>query len=234
MNGAVILSGGAGSRFGAGAPKQYRELAGRPVIVRTMEALQRCPAVEHIVVVAETEWREPVLGWAERFGVTKLRKLAPAGKDRQHSILNGLLALEGLLTGPEDGVVIQDAARPLTSQELLARLLLGLHDAPAVLPVVPVTDTVYTSGDGQWVNGIPDRAALYAGQAPEAFRFGDYLSLYRNTPAERLSALSGSCQLPCQAGWKVKMIEGEAENRKLTYPMDWTICQLILKEREEC
>lgn len=233
MNGAVILSGGVGSRFGPGIPKQYRELAGKPVIVRTMEQLQHCPAVEHIIAVTEEDWREPVLRWAEEFGVTKLQGMAPAGRDRQHSILNGLLALEGLLTGPEDGVVIQDGARPLTGLPLLERLLRGLEEAPAVLPVLPVTDTVYHSADGQSVDGLPERSALYAGQAPEAFRFREYLALYRNTPAEALSGLSGSCQLPYQAGWKVKLVEGEAENRKLTYPIDWTICQLILKEREE-
>lgn len=100
------------------------------------------------------------------------------------------------------------------------------------MPALPITDTVYTSLNGQWVDGLLDRSRLFAGQAPEAFRFWPYLALYRDAPEESLSALSGSCQLPYSQGWHVKMIPGELENMKITYPNDLERCAKLLQERD--
>lgn len=231
-NAALVLSGGSGSRMGTQVPKQYQTIAGKPVLVHTIEQFQRCSAVRYVVVVAAEAWQRQILRWKDKFCLSKLRVTAPAGETRQQSILNGLRALRPFLTGEQDGVVIQDAARPLTSGELIARLLQGLQEAPCVLPVLPVTDTTYTSRDGRWVDGLLDRSTLYAGQAPEAFRYQDYLRLYEQTPPEVLGTLSGSCQLPYSRGWKVKMIPGERDNIKITYPSDLEMCERLLRERE--
>lgn len=232
MNGALVLSGGSGSRMGMDVPKQYQVIAGKPVLIHTIEQFQRCDAVRYVAVAAEEEWHGQILQWKTEFGLTKLEVLAPAGEDRQHSILNGLRVLRPFLTGAWDGVIVQDAARPLTSGTLIGGLLQGLWEAPCVLPVTPVTDTTYTSRDGRWVDGLLDRSTLYAGQAPEAFRYQDYLRLYEQTPSEVLGTMSGSCQLPYGKGWKVRMIPGERDNIKITYPSDLEICERQLKERE--
>lgn len=232
MNGAVVLSGGTGSRMGTGIPKQYQMIAGKPVLVHTMEQFQRCGGIECVAVVAAEAWQRQILRWKDEFCLSKLRVTAPAGETRQRSILNGLRALRPFLTGERDGVVIQDAARPLTSTDLIVCLLQGLQTAPCVLPVLPVTDTTYTSQDGQWVEGLLDRSTLYAGQAPEAFRYQDYLRLYEETPPEELGRMSGSCQLPYSRGRKVKMIPGEGENIKITYQSDLELCEKLLRERE--
>lgn len=218
--------------MGPGTPKQYQTVAGKPVLVHTMEQFQRCEDIGCVAVAAAGEWQEQILQWKAEHRLSKLRVLAPAGEDRQGSILSGLRALKPFLSGPEDGVVIQDAVRPLTSTALIRRLLKGLEEAPCVLPVLPVTDTTYTSRDGQWVDGLLERSALYAGQAPEAFRYLDYLQLYEETAPELLSSMSGSCQLPYSRGWKVKMIPGELENMKVTYPKDLERCEKLLRERE--
>lgn len=232
MNGAVVLSGGSGSRMGTVIPKQYQIIAGKPILVHTMEQFQRRGDIDCIVVVATQAWQERILQWSGEFCLSKLRVAAPAGENRQRSILNGLRALRPFLKGEGDGVVVQDAARPLTSGDLIVRLLQGLQEAPCVLPVLPVTDTAYTSRDGQWVDGLLDRSTLYAGQAPEAFRYQDYLRLYEETPSEELDRMSGSCQLPYSRGWRVKMIPGEGKNIKITYPSDLELCEKLLRERE--
>lgn len=231
---AVVLSGGTGNRMGMDLPKQYIELAGKPVIVHTLEQMERCGAVDGVVVTADPVWRERILQWQEVFYLTKLLAVAPAGKNRQLSIRNGLLAVERFIDGDElSGVMIQDAVRPLTSVELLTRLIEGLQEAPAVMPALPITDTTYTSRDGQWVDGLLDRSTLFAGQAPEAFHYWPYLALYRDTPEEALSAMSGSCQLPYRQGWNVKMIPGEQGNIKITYAEDLKTCEKLLTERGE-
>lgn len=230
---ALVLSGGTGSRMGGGIPKQYQIIAGKPVIVHTLEAMEQCRAVEGVIAVASPQWADSVWMWKERYSLDKLLAVAPAGADRQLSIRSGLLAAREFLDeGPGAGVIIQDAARPLTSAELLTALVEALREAPAVMPVLPVTDTTYTSRDGQWVDGLLDRSTLFAGQAPEAFHYWPYLRLYEETPAEVLSSMSGSCQLPCSRGWRVKMIPGEAENLKITYAADLKTCERKLLERE--
>lgn len=232
VNAALILSGGSGSRMGTDIPKQYQVIMGKPVLVHTMEQFQACDAVDCVVVVATREWQEQIFQWKAEFGLTKLQTVAPAGENRQGSILNGLRALHPFLTGTKDGVIVQDAVRPLTSAALIIRLLRGLQEAPCVLPVLPVTDTTYTSRDGQWVDGLLERSTLYAGQAPEAFHYQDYLRLYEGTPPEVLHRMSGSCQLPYSKGWRVKMIPGERSNIKITYPSDFKTCEKLLRERE--
>ena len=231
---AVVLSGGAGARMGLDMPKQYIALAGKPVIVHTLERLERCERVEGVIVAAAPEWQREIFRWKEAFSLSKLIAAAPAGANRQLSIRNGLLAAEKWMDRDErSGVIIQDAARPLTSAALLERLVEALEEAPAVMPVLPITDTTYTSQNGQWVDGLLDRSTLFAGQAPEAFRFWPYLALYRDTPEPVLCSMSGSCQLPYRQGWKVKMIPGEQKNLKITYTEDLKVCERLLRERGE-
>lgn len=231
---ALVLSGGTGTRLGAGVPKQYQTLAGKPVLVHTLERLQRCGAVDGVAVAAGRQWRDAIFKWKEAYSLTKIAAVVPAGADRQLSIKNGLRAMRDHMdTDPRSGVVIQDAVRPLTSVELLTRLVENLQEAPCVMPVLPVTDTTYTSRDGQWADGLLERSTLYGGQAPEAFHYWPYLTLYEETPEEELSAMSGSSQLPCRAGWRVKMIPGERTNIKITYAADLKICELLLEEGVE-
>jgi len=228
---ALVLSGGTGARLGADIPKQYIELAGKPVLVHTLERLECCEAVDGVVVAAAPEWKAPILRWRETFSLTKMLAVAPAGENRQLSIRNGLAAAERSMDGDDlSGVIVQDAVRPLTGVGLLMRLVEELQNAPAVMPVLPITDTVYTSRDGQWVDGLLDRSSLYAGQAPEAFRYRPYWALYRDTPEDILNTMSGSCQLPYSAGWKVKMIPGEHGNIKVTYSGDLETCEKRLLE----
>ena len=229
---AVVLSGGTGARMGLDVPKQYMELAGKPVIVHVLEQLQCCEAVEGVVVTAALVWKREILQWKEDFSLTKLLAIAPAGKDRQLSIRSGLLAAEEFMGSDElSGVIIQDAVRPLTSVTLLTCLIEELKEAHAVMPALPITDTAYTSRNGHWVDGLLDRSTLFAGQAPEAFRYWPYLALYRDTTEPILSSMSGSCQLPYSAGWNVKIISGEQSNIKITYAEDLRTCEELLRGR---
>lgn len=232
MNIALVLSGGTGTRLGSELPKQYWEIAGKPVIVHTLEQFERFQAVLGVIVVASAEWAARIWEWKETYNLFKLWDIAPAGMDRQQSIKSGLSAAKRFMKEEAGGVIVQDAARPLTSQDLLQRLVDGLEEAPAVMPVLPITDTTYTSADGEWVSGLLDRKTLFAGQAPEAFHFQPYCRLYEETPTEILSAMSGSCQLPYSKGWKVKMVPGNPENLKITYHADLRTCERKLLEKE--
>ena len=208
-------------RMGADIPKQYMELLGKPVLVHTAEQFQRCGLVEHIVIVAAREWEDRIWAWKERFGLSKLCALAPAGENRQRSILSGLLAARDLFESQGDGVIIQDAARPLTGDALIESLLEGLKEAPAVLPALPVTDTVYTSADGGRVDGLLDRSKLYAGQAPETFRLGKYYEANKRLFPDKIRDIHGSTEPAVLAGLDVVMIPGDERNIKITTRTDF-------------
>lgn len=231
MNLAIILSGGTGLRMNTDTPKQYLSLAGKPILVYTTEQFQCCSLVDFIIIVAAKEWESTIWAWKEQFELSKVCAIALAGENRQESILNGLLMAQELSGSEQDGVIIQDAVRPLTSKILIQRLLEGLNESSAVLPVLPVTDTVYVSADGQNVGGLLERSSLYAGQAPEAFNYKKYLELYASATKTKLDSASGSCQLPYQAGWNVKMIPGERDNIKVTYQEDIAVCEQILQRK---
>ena len=208
-------------RMGADIPKQYMELLGKPVLVHTAEQFQRCGLVEHIVIVAAREWEDRIWAWKERFGLSKLCALAPAGENRQRSILSGLLAARDLFESQGDGVIIQDAARPLTGDALIESLLEGLKEAPAILPALPVTDTVYTSADGGRVDGLLDRSKLYAGQAPETFRLGKYYEANKRLFPDKIRDIHGSTEPAVLAGLDVVMIPGDERNIKITTRTDF-------------
>jgi len=145
-NVALVLSGGTGDRMGGGTPKQYRTVAGKPVLVHTLERLERCSAIDGVFVIASPQWTDRILEWKEAFGLEKLLGAAPAGANRQLSIRNGLLAARRFMDGDEGaGVMIQDAVRPLTGVRLLEDLMENLREAACVMPVLPVPDTTYTS-----------------------------------------------------------------------------------------
>lgn len=229
---AIVLSGGIGARMGTEIPKQYQVIAGKPVVVHTLEQMQYCEAVDGVLVTADLVWAEQIRQWKENFSLTKLLAIVPASVNRQLSIQNGLIEAERFMSRHgNSGVIIQDAVRPLTSAGLMIRLITELKDSPCVMPVLPMTDTTYTSRDGVWVDGLLDRSTLFCGQAPEAFWYWPYLKLYREASVETLCELSGSCQLPFSKGWKVKMIPGERENIKITYTKDLTTCERLLRER---
>jgi len=230
---AIVLSGGTGIRMGMDCPKQYIKLAGKPVIVHTLEQLQHCKAVDGILVAASPMWEEQILQWKDKFALEKLLAVVSAGKNRQLSLRNGLMAAKKWIDHNElSGVLVQDAVRPLASAELLTQLIEELRAALAVMPVLPITDTAYTSRDGQWVDGLLDRSTLFAGQAPEAFRYWPYMELYRDALEETLSTMSGSCQLPYSRGWQVKMIPGDLKNIKITYLNDLQLCERLLKKQQ--
>ena len=138
---AVVLSGGTGSRLGGDIPKQYIELAGKPVIVHTLEQLQRCGAIDGVVVTASSMWEKQILLWKEEFALTKLLAVALAGSNRQLSIRNGLLAAERFfINDNRSGVIIQHALRHLASMELLTRLIEDIKEAADVTRCLPFID----------------------------------------------------------------------------------------------
>lgn len=231
MNIALILSGGSGVRVGSNIPKQYIEVAGRPIITYCIKTLSTHEAVDIIWIVAEKEWHDKILAWLKMFGLeSKVKGFSLPGENRQLSILNGLEDIAAF-ADKEDYVMIHDAARPCLSVQMITACFSGVDGHDGVLPVLPMKDTVYLSADGKAISSLLDRKQIFAGQAPEVFIFGKYLEANRRLLAEEremvdgtsqkvILSINGSTEPAILAGMDIAMIQGEEANFKITTKED--------------
>ena len=236
MNYAMILSGGVGSRLGLDLPKQYYEVGGKPVIQYAIETIENHEMIDGYVIVAAEEWREFIEKIVRKIeGDNKIKKkflaFAKPGANRQLSIYYGLLALENV-AGEEDVVLIQDAARANTSMDLISKCLILENDKDGAMPVLPMKDTVYLSKDGKQVSKLLNREQIFAGQAPESFRFGKYLKANEALFPNEILNINGSTEPAIKAGMKIAMIDGEESNFKITTSADLErFCELVSKRK---
>lgn len=230
MNIAIILSGGVGSRMKADIPKQYIEIYNHPIIYYCLETFLKSEDIDAIVIVVADVWQTFVETMVKTLQPSKSIWYAPAGETRQYSIFNGLKESEKHGVKDNDIVIIHDAARPLVSQELIQSCLLGCEDFDGVLPVIPVKDTIYQSSDGVHIDCLLKRSELFAGQAPEAFRFGKYLKIHQDMSREELLKINGSTEIAYKGKMSVKLIRGDEMNFKITTPEDLSNFKSIISK----
>ena len=218
MNAAIILSGGSGARMGTDIPKQYLEVSGKPVIAYCIDTFEESPDIDKILIVCADEYRDLIRSLIH--DEEKFAGFSEPGKTRQLSILSGLSVLKDML-GDEDSVIIHDAARPLVTGETIHMIVSALEVSDAVLPVLPMKDTVYEVENGKVVSNL-DRSRIAAGQAPEGFKFGAYLKANEVLLPDAIMDISGSMQVAVMAGMDIKTIPGDENNFKITTPADLT------------
>lgn len=228
MNVAIVLSGGTGTRLGAHIPKQYIEVNNRPIISYSLETIIGHRLIDHIIIVAAEEWQDLI-----KKCVTNADKdisFCQPGNSRQGSILNGLKKCEKLFNNDVDLVLIHDAARPLLSEELIERCLNISDEYDGAMPVLSVKDTTYQSIDGTHITALLDRNTLFAGQAPESFRFRKYLDIHNPLSSEEIDQIKGSSEIAHKFGLNIKLVKGDPLNFKITDNSDLNRFKTICNE----
>lgn len=211
----LITAAGRGSRAGEGLPKQWRMLAGKPVLAHSVAAFAGLP----LVVTIHPEDRARAEACLP--GVT----LIEGGGTRAESVRN---ALEAMQDQGYDRVLIHDGARPLVSPALIARLIEALDHGPAAAPGLAVTDALWR-GEADQVAGLAPREGLYRAQTPQAFHFDAILAAHRADPS---GEAADDVALARAAGLAVTITEGEEDNLKLTWPGDFARAEAILARRK--
>lgn len=143
----MILAGGTGNWLGEDIPKQYIDVAGRPIIAYCLDKFQKHPMIDRIVIVADSCWRAYICSWIDKEKAEKIMGFAPAGSSRQHSIANGMAFAKENGAAEKDSIIIHDAARPNVSMEMISKCLSRRNEADGIMPVLPVKDTIYKSKD---------------------------------------------------------------------------------------
>ena len=222
---AFILAGGIGSRVGGETPKQFLPLAdGRSVLEHAVDAFEQAVVIHEIVIVMHPEWIEEAQAMIDRNQWRKVTKLIPGGKERWESSWNAInVYLKDDRKDPDTFYWFHDAARPFVSQAIIQRVAEGLRNHLAVTVGIPVTDTLYKVESGKRsVECIPNRAQYMRAQTPQAFH---YLVI---GPAYMRAIERGKIQVTDDVGILMKynpevdvyVVEGEEENRKITYVED--------------
>lgn len=221
--GVIIVAGGSGRRMGGALPKQFMMLDNEPILARSINRIHEALPAAEIVVVLPEEHVELWKNIAARFDVAR-HKIALGGKERFHSVKNGLAALsEGVRT-----IAIHDAVRPLASKKLIIKLLLAAEKSVAVIPAVaPIDSYRIVEGDN---SRIIDRSALRMVQTPQVFHAEALRAAYEQPFS---STFTDDASVMEAAGHKVTLVEGERENIKITTPSDMLIAEAIINAESE-
>ena len=226
---AVIPAAGMGKRMGASVNKQYLRLGDRPIIAHTLQVFQDSPDISGIIVVIPEDeipyCRETVI---EAYHLSKVLAVVPGGTERQHSVRNGLAALEAY-ADEHDIVLIHDGVRPFITPEIIHQTILMATTGPGALVAVPVKDTIKVV-HGETVEQTPDRSTLWHAQTPQGFQFGSIQALHQRAAAEQFCS-TDDCALYEQYGLPVNIVVGNYRNIKITTPEDLVLAEAFLKEQ---
>nr|WP_306671627.1 2-C-methyl-D-erythritol 4-phosphate cytidylyltransferase [Endozoicomonas sp. ONNA2] len=224
---AVVPAAGVGRRMNVDIPKQYLEIKGKPLMVHTLERLLDFPRLEMIVVVLDyhDEYHQ---------SIELLRHpqvlLAQGGHERYHSVLNGLRVLLDI-ANPDDWVLVHDVARPCIRRSDMDWLVNQLHDHPVGgLLGSPVTDTIKKVGGQDVVSETVDRQGLWHAKTPQMFRLGMLHDAMAKAIADKMPVTDEASAIE-YAGKQPVMVEGHADNIKVTQGTDLALASLYIEQQ---
>ncbi|MDU9050881.1 MAG: 2-C-methyl-D-erythritol 4-phosphate cytidylyltransferase [Candidatus Electrothrix sp. Rat3] len=231
---AIIPAAGVGTRMGADIPKQFLELAGEPVLVRTLRVFLAHPAIDLIMLILpplhlETG-KDQLIPFLSKEEQSRIMYVA-GGDTRQHSVQNGIKALPASI----ERIFVHDGARPLVKGEIIDRCLAGIEEHGAVIAAVPVKDTLKEVEEvegGIEIIGTVDRSQLWQAQTPQAMDLHLLERAYEYAEATEFIGTDESSLLE-HAGVSVSVVMGSEENIKITRPEDLRIAATLLRENQE-
>lgn len=222
--GIVVVAGGSGSRMGAAKPKQFLEIAGRPILVRTVERMRDAlPEAEIVVVLPEAH----VELWRECYTKADCRvehRVALGGATRFDSVASGIATL----SDDCQLIAVHDGVRPLLSSEVIHRGVECASESGAAVPVIAVVDSIREVDSVG--SHVVDRSRLRAVQTPQVFRADLLKKAYAEVGArlEDRAKATDDASVVEMAGYEVALYDGEPQNLKLTTPTDLSVAEVIL------
>lgn len=178
------MAGGIGNRVGAGIPKQFVEILGKPVISYTMDILQKHPEIDYIILICVNGYRQLMSELAKQSGISKLLKIVEGGSDYEHSIINGVDSLAGIAS-PEDVIMIHWSASPFVTDEIISdNIRVCKEKGNAMSACKPFL--LYGWKDGEHAEKVIDRDAFMCLSAPQSFTYRNILDFYSRVECEQL------------------------------------------------
>ena len=220
---AIIVAGGESRRMG-GTDKIFAEIAGKPVIAHTLDAFERCEAINGIVLVLPKKSIDKGRELISKYGYDKVETICEGGATRQQSVNNGLRS-----TPKCDLVLVHDGARPCVTEETIRSGISEAIKEGVAIAASPVSDTIKEVDDSMLVSKTLDRSRLMSIHTPQVFRYEILKEVHSNPAFDA----TDDAALAENIGYKVKVYYDSYKNIKITTITDLTIAEAILSSKEK-
>ena len=230
MNVALIIAGGSGKRMGQEIPKQFIHIDNKPIIIYTLEAFEKHPAIDAIEVVCVDGWHEILSAYARQFHISKLKWIINGGSTGQESIRNGVYNLEGKLSD-DDIVIIHDGIRPIVDKEVLSDIVVTCSQYGNAVTSLPYNEQIFVKTDEYTTNQYIPRDTLRRVQTPQAYKFGLLNEKYHEAFEKQIGIYGSSYTntMMVDLGVTLHFAAGSEKNIKLTTADDLAIFKALLK-----
>jgi 2-C-methyl-D-erythritol 4-phosphate cytidylyltransferase len=224
MNTAIIVAAGEGKRFGGGTPKQFLEIAGKPLIIHTLQQFETCPEIDDIVLVLPQSAIADFRSISRKYNLKKLSASIAGGATRAASVLNGLNAVD---SERAEIIAVHDGARPLVTVDEISATIRKAQETGAACLVAPVTDTIKEISGDKIIQTV-DRTRLRRALTPQCFQY----KILRRAFEENYLGEEATDEsfLVEKLGVAVFLVEGSGKNVKITHREDFAIAESLLKD----
>ena len=231
---AGIVAGGSGTRMGAPIPKQYIEICGKPIIIRTIEKFVSCEVFRKIFVAVPQDHISMTRKLIEKhIGTDSNVFVIAGGNDRNGSVCNIISAAKADDPSPENLLVTHDGVRPFVTTQMIKECIIRAEETGASGVYVPTTDTIVSSSDGQFADTVLNRALLYNTQTPQTFRIGLFEEAFSSLSDSEKQTLTDVSGLFRKTGQPVAMVMGSTGNIKITTPIDIAVAEAVIRDSEQ-
>lgn len=233
---AAVFAGGVGSRMGnSDTPKQYLELGSKPIIIHTVEKFFVNDRIDRIIVLCPKPWIAATKALIDKF-IPNDDKIAvtEGGATRNGTLENAISFIENNYDADEDTVIVtHDAVRPFITHRIIEENVEAALKYGACDTVIPATDTIVESENGEIISAIPNRKMMYQGQTPQSFRLLELKRVISSLTEEEKAVLTDACKIYTIKNKPVYMVDGEVFNIKITFPYDLKVANTLLKGKEK-
>lgn len=234
---AIVLAAGQGKRMNSKKAKQYLLLQDKPILYYSLKAFQES-RIDHIILVTGAADRDYVRQEiVEKYGFTKVSSIVEGGKERYHSVYNGLQAAKQCTSG-ESYVFIHDGARPFVTEDMIEQAYACVKEERACVIGMPVKDTIKIADEAGYAANTPKRSLVWMIQTPQVFALSLITGAYEELIAGEEQLLQDGVQITDDAcvvelftDCRVKLVEGSYENIKITTPEDLKVAEILLLSR---
>ena len=233
MNIAIIFAGGCGVRMGAGVPKQFLEINGKPIIIHTLQLFQYHDQIDKIYISVLKDYISYMEELGEEYHLRKVASVIPGGETAQDSIYLALKKAES--ENPDDSIVLlHDGVRPFVSYDVIANNIKCVQEKGNAITCTSCYETILLSKDGNSVDSVPFRKDTYSAQAPQSFVLKDIIAAHDVVRArpEGYENMVDACTILKSQGLEVHMVEGNRGNIKVTTPEDVYMYRALLQYKE--
>ncbi len=231
---AGVLAGGVGSRMGNYTiPKQFLTINDKPIIAHVVEKFLIHNEVDLVIVGINPAWYQHMLDIQKKF-LSQFPNLVvvKGGSDRNETIDAVIKEARRHSQDEKDIIVTHDAVRPFVTLKMISDNIEAARTYGVCDTVIPATDTIVYSENGDHITDIPVRSKMYQGQTPQSFRISLFEEVYRSMSEEELKIVTDACKMFMLKGHKVQLVEGHVSNIKITYPYDYKVAQIMMENME--